>query len=102
MQGKFDPIKLMIGNLIYATNRTFMNSEIIATKILAPVIMDINFLLQRVESLVLGAQKLTIPILVTEHCLDRIGPAVDAIRKLASDAKYLGKTYFGAARETLI
>ena len=58
---------------------------------------------ERVEAkcaaLIRAARKLSIPVLLSEHCPDRIGPAVPALRALVAREEVLAKSHFACTDE---
>lgn len=66
---------------------------------LAPAIHDGAQLVERCAWLLKLAARLGVPALVTEHCSDKIGVSVPAIRDAAVDACTLQKRSFSAVRD---
>lgn len=65
---------------------------------LLPAIHDHAGLLGRAERLLRGAQLLGVPVIATEHCVDKIGATDPVLRPWVDHV--IHKTHFNAARET--
>lgn len=66
---------------------------------LAPQVADQAALVDRTGALLEAARLFGIPSLLTEHCPDRIGPAVGPVRGRFDDGQVLVKTHFSALDE---
>ena len=64
---------------------------------LVPHVQDHAALLARTDALVLAARRFGIPAVLTEHCPERIGPALAPLRARFDPANIFEKTRFGAA-----
>ncbi len=63
---------------------------------LAPSILDIEPIIKTIASLAEAAKKLGIPVVLTEHCPDRIGTTVPRLRELVSADAIVSKSYFNS------
>jgi nicotinamidase-related amidase len=66
---------------------------------LAPAVLDPDRAVANAARLVAAAQRLEVPVLMTEHCADRIGPILPELRNRVPDDAILPKVHFAAARE---
>lgn len=66
---------------------------------LAPAIADGPQATRNARRLLTAAERLAIPILVTEQYVRGLGPTVDALRPLPAAARVREKIHFSAARE---
>lgn len=64
---------------------------------LLPAIHDHEQVLGRAERFVRTAQLLGVPVIATEHCVDKIGPTSPVLRRWVDHV--IHKTHFNAARE---
>jgi nicotinamidase-related amidase len=69
---------------------------------LLPAMADPAAVLRRVTLLMTAARRLGVPIIVTEHCADRIGASVAEVAALAAPGETLPKVHFAAAAEPAI
>jgi len=63
---------------------------------LVPHVQDHGAMLARTDALVLAARRLGVPAVLTEHCPERIGPALAPLRTRFEPAAIFAKTRFGA------
>lgn len=63
---------------------------------LAPHVEQDNAITARAHALRSAAELFGIPAFLTEHCADRLGPVVAALRKRFEASHIFGKTHFGA------
>ena len=63
---------------------------------LAPHVAGGDALIARTQALIAAARAFAIPIVATEHCADRIGPLVPAIRDSLAPHELFAKTRFSA------
>lgn len=63
---------------------------------LAPAIHDGERFVANCVWLAEVARRLDVPVVVTEHCRDKLGDTVDAVKAAAVGARYVGKTWFSA------
>ena len=66
---------------------------------LAPAIEGIDRILSNTRRLMRAAEKLAVPILVTEHYPAGLGHTVEPVQEVATTARTLEKTAFGALGE---
>ncbi|MDH3714582.1 MAG: isochorismatase family protein [Gammaproteobacteria bacterium] len=66
---------------------------------LAPVLPDIDWITANSVTLLTAAERLAVPVLATEHCADKIGPTITAVRERIADGLVVHKTYFSAHAE---
>ena len=66
---------------------------------LAPAVLELGLVVANARRLVAAAQRLKIPVLMTEHCADKIGPLLPELRSLVPEDAILPKAHFAAARE---
>lgn len=66
---------------------------------LAPHIADHEAVLARLEALAAAARGFGVPVLVTEHCPDQLGPTVATLREPLTSQAVIAKQHFGAADE---
>lgn len=66
---------------------------------LAPAIDDGERVVDNCAWLAAVARRVGVPIVVTEHCRDKLGETVDAVKAATVGAAYVGKTWFSAQRE---
>jgi nicotinamidase-related amidase len=66
---------------------------------LLPAIKNGERVAANIARLIEAATILNVPVLVTEHCPERIGPTVTALREKISDGSVLSKVYFSAVAE---
>ena len=69
---------------------------------LCPVIEDPRTILYNATRLLRGAALLEVPVLVTEHCPQSIGPTMVDLREEFSPGSLVSKTAFSAAAEEAI
>jgi nicotinamidase-related amidase len=85
------------GNFLDKDNSLLMVIDV--QQKLAPAISGVDAILNRLQALLQAAPMMSVPIVFTEHCPQKIGYTVDSLRELAADASYVEKTHFGAMRE---
>ncbi len=66
---------------------------------LAPAVLEPARVLANALRLVEAAQRLGVPVLMTEHCADRIGRLLPELRERVPEEAVLPKVHFAAARE---
>jgi len=66
---------------------------------LVPAIAGAERIVANAKTLMQAAGRLGVPLTVTEHCADRIGPTVAELRALADDESIIGKSYFSGVVE---
>ena len=66
---------------------------------LAPAVLERDQVVANARRLVAAAQRLGVPVLMTEHCADKIGPLLPELRSLVREDQILPKVHFAAARE---
>ena len=66
---------------------------------LAPAIRNGEKITSNICRLIDAAKQLNIPVLVTEHCADRIGRSVPVILNRVSNSSVLNKVHFSAVAE---
>jgi nicotinamidase-related amidase len=66
---------------------------------LVPAVAEADRVIANVITLMTAAARLSIPVTVTEHCSDRIGPTVDEVRRLVSEEAVIQKVHFSALAE---
>ncbi len=66
---------------------------------LAPAVPESARVTANAARLAAAAKRLGVPVLMTEHCADRIGPVVGELRSLVPGDAILPKVHFAAARE---
>ena len=66
---------------------------------LAPAVLEREQVVANAVRLIKGAQRLNVPVLLTEHCADRIGPLLPELRGLVLEDAILPKVHFATARE---
>jgi nicotinamidase-related amidase len=66
---------------------------------LVPAIEQATRVIENCSRLIRGAARLGVPVLMTEHCPERLGPALEAIRVLVPRSNTISKTHFAAADE---
>jgi nicotinamidase-related amidase len=66
---------------------------------LAPAVADIDRITANSITLLTAAARLTVPVLATEHCADKIGATVALLRDRIADAAIVHKKYFSAFAE---
>lgn len=64
---------------------------------LIPAIHDSEQLLRCARALVQAANMLDVPVVATEHCMDKIGPTVDSLKPHIG--RFFHKTHFNAVHE---
>ena len=70
---------------------------------LAPAVRNADQVIDNCVVLMRSAQRLSVPMLVSEHCADRLGPTVLRISTLARSSDIVAKSHFSCADEpTLI
>lgn len=69
---------------------------------LAPHIADHERVEQRCLALVQGAGAVGVPVLLTEHCPEAIGPTLASLRELVPPSQILGKRHFSAMDEAAL
>lgn len=66
---------------------------------LAPAVKERQRVVANAVRLVEAAKRLQVPIFMTEHCAEKIGPVLPELRDRVPDAAILPKVHFAAARE---
>ena len=66
---------------------------------LAPAVSQSGPVIANARRLVQAAVRLDIPVLMTAHCADKIGPVLPALTDLVPDNAILPKVHFAAQRE---
>ena len=66
---------------------------------LAPAVLEPERVVAKAARLVAAAQRLEVPVLMTEHCAEKIGPLLPELRDLVPEEAILAKVHFAAARE---
>ena len=66
---------------------------------LTPAVLEREQVVANVIRLVKSAQRLDVPVLMTEHCGSKIGPVLPDLRALVPEDAILPKVHFAAARE---
>ena len=66
---------------------------------LAPAVLEREQVMANAIRLVKSAQRLAVPVLMTEHCGSRIGPLLPELRSLVPPDAILPKVHFAAGRE---
>lgn len=66
---------------------------------LAPAVLQSEEVIANSERLVRAAARLEVPVLMTEHCADKIGPVLAELRQLVPPDAILPKVHFAAQRE---
>ena len=66
---------------------------------LAPAVLRSEEVVANAERLVRAAARLEVPVLMTEHCAAKIGPALPELRQLVPEDAILPKVHFAAGRE---
>lgn len=66
---------------------------------LAPAILDIERVEKSIAALLKAADRLTVPVVVTEHCADKIGHTVPALKALVKEDAVVHKRRFSAQSE---
>lgn len=66
---------------------------------LAPAVLKSAQVVANALRLVEAAQRLGVPVLMTEHCADKIGPLLPELRERVPGTAVLPKVHFAAARE---
>lgn len=66
---------------------------------LAPHVMGAEGIERRCIALVRGAQALQIPVFLTEHCPEALGPSIASIRTLVAESAVIAKRHFSAMSE---
>lgn len=69
---------------------------------LAPNMHQINTVMANIVRLIKSAQIIKIPVLLTEHCADKIGPTVAHLLDLVDADSVMTKTHFSACSEPKI
>lgn len=69
---------------------------------LAPAILDIERIEKNIAALLKAADRLTVPVVVTEHCADKIGHTVPSLKALVTEDAVVHKRRFSAQSETHI
>lgn len=69
---------------------------------LLPVIRDAGALTANVDRLIRGAHALHVPVLVTEHCADAIGPTDPELARHLSPGGIIAKRHFNAMDEAVV
>lgn len=74
---------------------------------LAPAIHDGERVVANCAWLAAVAGRVGVPVVVTEHCRDKLGETVTAVKDAAATASYVGKTWFsaqtdGCLRDTVV
>lgn len=66
---------------------------------LAPAVIEPERVVANAGRLVTAAQRLDVPVFMTEHCASRIGPLVPELRERVSEDSILQKTHFDMSAE---
>lgn len=66
---------------------------------LVPAMLESERVVGNALRLVAAARRLAVPVLMTEHCPNKIGPLVPALRSAVAPEAILTKVHFAAARE---
>jgi len=66
---------------------------------LVPAVLERETVVGNALRLVAAAQRLAVPVLMTEHCPAKIGPLVSELRGVVDADAILTKVHFAAARE---
>lgn len=66
---------------------------------LAPALPDIEQITANGERLLSAADRLDVPVLVTEHCAEKIGPTIEPVRRKVADSAIVHKRHFSAWAE---
>jgi nicotinamidase-related amidase len=66
---------------------------------LAPAVLERDQVVANAVRLVEAAKRLKVPVLMTEHCADKIGPVLPELRDRVPADAILRKVHFAAARE---
>jgi isochorismate hydrolase len=69
---------------------------------LAPAVHDAEHVIANCAILMRAAALLRVPVLVTEHCPQQLGPTLAALKQLAPAHAILSKVHFSAADEPAI
>ena len=70
---------------------------------LAPAVLGINQVEKNILALLTAANRLAIPVIITEHCANKIGHTVPQLRAMVKeDGAILAKTHFSAQSEPRI
>ena len=67
---------------------------------LLPAIERAERVIANAQRLITAAERLDVPIFATEHCADRIGVTVEALRHWVPQENIIDKQHFSAAAET--
>ena len=68
---------------------------------LAPAVLEHETVVANVIRLVKSAERLAVPVFMTEHCGSKIGPLLPEVRALVPEEAILPKVHFAAAREEI-
>jgi nicotinamidase-related amidase len=66
---------------------------------LAPAIVDIERVKKNIAALLTAADRLSVPVIVTEHCADKIGHTVPSLKALVRNDAVVHKRHFSAQAE---
>lgn len=66
---------------------------------LAPAILGIDMVEKNIAALLTAADRLAVPVVVTEHCADKIGPTVPPLMELVKKDAVVHKRRFSAQSE---
>jgi nicotinamidase-related amidase len=66
---------------------------------LAPAVLQSGRVVANAARLLAAAERLEVPAFMTEHCADKIGPVLPALRDLVPGDAILPKVHFAAVRE---
>jgi len=66
---------------------------------LAPAVLQGDRVIANAARLAAAATRLSVPVFMTEHCADKIGPLVPELRRLVPVDGILPKVHFAVARE---
>ena len=69
---------------------------------LAPAVRNRDIAVANAARLIKAAQLLGVPVLVTEHCPDRIGHTVEPLRSMLPADAFLTKVHFAATNEPAV
>ena len=69
---------------------------------LAPAVLGIDQVKENIVALLTAADRLAVPVIVTEHCADKIGHTISALRDLVNEEAIAHKKRFSAQSEPQI
>ncbi|MGI9510200.1 MAG: hydrolase [Geminicoccaceae bacterium] len=88
-------------SLLLDANRSVLLFIDVQTK-LAPAVDQRESCLARCRLLLVAARRLDVPILATEHCPNRVGPTVPALRDRLDSAEIVEKRHFNGMAEAAL